>query len=123
MTVSKQQLVNGAANFILKEVAPAVNDTALKAIIIAGTKLAQQSDAAVDGILSNSVVKALLPAVDGGYDVTTVLGTIRSALAECGVFPITISPIPLILKEEKTLTFGVTDIDALQRYIQETANG
>ncbi len=123
MTVSKQQLVNGAANFMLREVAPAVNDTALKAIIVAGTKLMQQSDAAVDGILSNGVIKTLLPECDGCYDVTAALGAIRSALAECGVFPVTISPIPLILKEEKTLTFGVADIDALQRHIQEAANG
>lgn len=123
MTVTKQQLVNGAANFVLKEVVPAVNDTALKTIIVAGTKLMQQSDAAIDGILSNSVVKTLLPEDNGGYDITAALSAIRSALAECGVFPVTISPVPLILKEEKTLTFGVADIDALQRHIQEAANG
>lgn len=123
MTVTKQQLVNGAANFVLKEVVPAVNDTALKTIIVAGTKLMQQSDAAIDGILSSGVVKTLLPKDNGEYDITAALSAIRSALAECSVFPVTISPIPLILKEEKTLTFGVADIDALQRHIQEAANG
>ena len=33
-------------------------------------------------------------------------------IAECG-----------FTLEEKTLTFGVADIDALQRHIQEAANG
>lgn len=52
MTVTKKQLINGTANFILKEVVPAVNDTALKAIIVAGTKLMQQSEnARFSGIL------------------------------------------------------------------------
>lgn len=123
MTVTKQQLVNGAVTFILREVAPAVNDTALKTIIVAGTKLVQQSDAAVDGILSNGLMKTLLPEKDGVYELTAAFDAIRSAMVECGVFPVTISPIPLILKEEKTLTFGVADIDALQRHIQEAANG
>lgn len=123
MIVTKQQLVNGAASFVLKEVVPAVNDTALKAVIVAGTKLIQQSDAAVNSILGSGIMKTLLPEDNGVYDVTALLGAIRSTLAECGVFPVTISPIPLILREEKTLTFGVSDVDALQRHIQEAANG
>ena len=110
-------------NFVTREVVPAVNDTALKAIIVAGAKLMQQSDAAVDGILSNGVVKTLLPERNGSYELDAALDAMRSALAECGTFPITISPIPLILKEEKTLSFGVADIDALARYLQEAANG
>ena len=123
MTVTKQQLVSGVASFVTREVVPAVNDTALKAIIVAGTKLMQQSDAAVDGILSNGVVKTLLPERNGSYELDAALDAIRSALAECGTFPITIAPIPLILKEEKTLSFGVADVDALTRHIQEAANG
>ena len=123
MTVTKQQLINGVINFVLREVAPAVNDTALKTIIVAGAKLAQQSDKAADGILSNGIIRTLLPETNGGYDPTAALDAIRAALVECGVFPVTIAPIPLILKDEKTLTFGVADVDALQRHIQEAANG
>ena len=123
MVVTKQQLINGATNFVLREVAPAVNDTALKTIIVAGAKLAQQSDAAADGILSNGIIKTLLPETSDGYDLTAAFDAIRAALVECGAFPITIAPIPLILRDEKTLTFGVADVDALQRHIQEAANG
>ena len=117
MIITKQQLINGVTNFVLREVAPAVNDTALKTIIVAGAKLAQQSDAAADGILSNGIIKTLLPETSDGYDLTA------AALVECGASPITIAPIPLILRDEKTLTFGVADVDALQRHIQEAANG
>lgn len=122
MTAAKKQLINGAANFAIKEVAPAVNDTALKVIIVAGAKLIQQSEAAADGFLSNSLIKMLLPEKDGVYELTAAFDAIRSAMVECGVFPVTIAPIPLILRDEKTLSFGVTDVDALQRYIQEAAN-
>lgn len=121
MTVTKRQLINGTANFMLREVVPAVNDTALKAIIVAGTKLIQQSETAADGFLSNSVVKMFLPEENGAYDFTAAYEAVRSALAECGVFPITIAPIPLIMKEEKTLSFGVADIDNLHKHIQEAA--
>lgn len=122
MTATKKQLINGAANFAVREVVPAVNDTALKAIIVVGAKLIQQSETAANGFLSNNLIKMLLPEKDGIYELTAAFDAIRSAMVECGVFPITVAPIPLILKEEKTLSFGVTDVDALQRYIQEAAN-
>ena len=122
MTATKKELINGAANFAVREVVPAVNDTALKAIIVVGAKLIQQSETAANGFLSNNLIKMLLPEKDGIYELTAAFDAIRSAMVECGVFPITVAPIPLILKEEKTLSFGVTDVDALQRYIQEAAN-
>lgn len=122
MVISKGQLVGGIVRFIDLDVVPAVEDKALKTIIIAATALMQQSKDTVNKLLDSSVAKFLLHECDSGYDIAPTLSALKTALADGGTFPITISPIPLILKSEKTLTFTKRDIDILEQRIQEVVN-
>lgn len=122
MVISKGQLVGGIVRFIDLDVVPAVEDKALKTIIIAATVLMQQSEDTVNRLLDNSVAKFLLHECDSGYDIAPTFTAFKTALADGGSFPITISPIPLILRTEKTLTFTKRDIDILEQRIQEVIN-
>lgn len=122
MVISKGQLIGGIVRYIDLDVVPAVEDKALKTIIIAATVLTQQSEDAINKLLANSVAKFLLRECESGYDISATLSALKTALADGGSFPITISPIPLILKTEKTLTFTKRDIDILEQRIQEVVN-
>ena len=123
MLVNKSQLMSGIASFALNDVAPAINDNAFKVIVIAGASLMQRSEPAVDKVLDNGIVKMLLPEHGGMYDLDAAFAAVRDAIAQCGSFTLTIDPIPLIMKSEKTLTFTAADVDTLMRRMEDVSNG
>lgn len=124
MIVTKQQLVCGVARFACLDVLPAVGDKALQIIIAACATFMKQSQGVIDNLLNSGIAKMLLPEIDGGYDIGAALGALKSGISESGGgLPITIPPIPLISKNEQTLTFTARDIDVLSQRIQEVVNG
>lgn len=123
MQLDKRQLVNGAAAFVLNDVAPAINDNSFKVIVVACATLMQRSEPAVDKVLNSGIVKILLPESGGKYDLDAAFAALRDAIAQSGSFALTIGPIPLVMKQEKTLTFTAADVDALRRRMEDAANG
>lgn len=117
--VSKEKLLRGVTTFAVNHVAPAIPDKAAKVLIITAVKAAQKQPAIADNLLSNPALAMIMPMQDGLYDAEAALSVLRESVAECGGLPITIAPIPLIIKEERELTFTAADIDALSRYIME----
>lgn len=123
MQLDKRQLVNGAAAFVLNDVVPAINDNSFKVIVVACATLMQRSEPAVDKILNSGIVKILLPESGGKYDLDAAFAALRDAIAQSGSFTLTIDPIPLVMKQERTLTFTAADVDALRRRMEDAANG
>lgn len=89
----------------------------------AAASLIKQSDTAIDRVLENGAVKLLLPETDGKYDVGAALNALKAGINESGSLPITVSPVPLLLKKEQVLTFHKDDVEMLRQRIQEVSNG
>lgn len=121
MIVSKNRLVKGITDYIANEVIPHVPDTGLRIALATLTGAFRTNPVAIDRIFSNPVISMLLiPNEQGAYDVEHVLNAIREAISKNGQLTITIPPIPLISKGEKTLAFSAQDADKLSQYIERS---
>lgn len=123
MTVTRNQLARGAADYVINEVASHVPDTGMRIAASALAYSLKNNPAILDRVLTGPAISMLLiPDESGAYDVAQALNSVRDAMSKYGNLTLTIPPIPLISKGEKTLSFSAPDVDKLLQYIERSDN-
>ena len=119
MTATRNQIAAGAADYIAKEVTPNVPDQGLRIALGAFAFSLRNNPAALDRLLTSPATQMLITqGADGAYEVDGAINAIRESVQQNGPLTLTIPPVPLISREEKTLSFGPADIDKLRTYIE-----
>lgn len=118
---SKEKMLNGVADYIDKEVIGVIPEKGLQILLDTYIKTVLLSPALLDKyVFKNPMIGILLiPDENGEYDIDLVLRSLKDAMSKYGNLELTIPKIPLIPNSsEKTLTFKVTDVDNLRKYIE-----
>ena len=118
MTASLEQIAAGAAEYITREVAPNVPDQGLRIALGAFAFSLRNNPAGLAKLLNSPAAQMLLAQDADGYQVDGAINAIRESVQQNGPLTLTIPPVPLISREEKSLSFGPADIDKLRTYIE-----
>ena len=120
MRVTKSQIVHGLTDYIQSEVLPKMRDEkAMQIILTIGANAILANGKAVNAVLENDIVRALLEADENGtYDINSIAVAMRSAISQYGSFPLKIPAIPLISPHEITLNLNADDVDYLKQRIE-----
>lgn len=116
MIANANQIMIGIVEYVRNDVIRQIPDVNLKLIV--GTMMyaaVNRSDNIIRIIDSNSIVSAFK--FDDGYDVDALSDSLKRSITEYGSISVTIPSIPLISKAEKTISFGVDDVDRLRQRI------
>lgn len=122
MKISKSQLSIGIIDFFQNEVVRNVPDNGLK--IVLGTLLysMKRDQKIMDKyVFENKFIAMLLNEENETYDVDALTNDLSKAIKEFGNLTFTIPNIPLLSKDEKTISFTATDIQNLKGYIERAA--
>lgn len=119
MQVTKQQILNGAADYIRIEMIPHVPDIGFRTILEALAAIVQMAPKSIDSIFDNQMLSAVLQEQDGFYDLDLIESALVKAIETHGNLEIIVPKIPLLSKDEKTLKFSANDIKALKRHITQ----
>ena len=122
MRVSKSQIVHGVTGYIQDEILPKMgDDRAVQIIISIAVNAATANQRAVDMVMDNEIVKALLEDDGTGtYEIGGIADAMRTAIEQYGSFPVTFPAIPLISPHEITLRLGAGDVEAMRRRIENS---
>ena len=120
MRVTKSQIIKGITEYIQQELLPKMeNDRALKILFSVAVNAIKANGRIVDKWLDNDIIRALMDDDgNGSYDIAQLMEWVRMSIAEYGAFPVAIPPIPLISPHEITLRLNASDIDSIQRQIE-----
>lgn len=119
MTATRSQVLCGLADYMQREVLPTVSDIPIKLVVGALIyRMRNVPDSFNEQIFDNPAVRLFLAeSADGTIDIDASLNGVMSSLQSYGNLVLTIPPIPLISKQEHTLTFTSQDVDKLKQYI------
>lgn len=118
MTVTKQQIINGLVKYMNEEVIDKIIDKPLKIAIATGIAILQTNPDIANKFLDDDMASMVLGKKDDGtYDVSTILGTLKSSIDKYGDFPVKIPAIKFISPTEKELYFSGKDIEKLKECI------
>lgn len=121
MTVTRNQLARGSADYVLNEVAPNAPDMGLRFTATMFANSFKTNPALLDKALSHPAMSMLIiPDEQGALDVEPALNAIGETLRQYGQLTLTIPSIPLLSKGEKTLSFTKSDVDKLRTYIERS---
>ena len=121
MTVTRNQLARGSAEYVLNEVAPHIPDMGMKFAATVFANSLKTNPALLDKVLSSPAMTMLIiPGEQGALDVEPALNAIGDTLRQYGQLTLTIPSIPLLSKGEKTMSFTASDIDKLRSYIERS---
>ena len=118
MTATRSQVLNGLAEFVQREVLPTITDIPIKLVV--GTllyRLRNIPDSFNALIFDNPAVRLFIVEAEDGIDVDATLNGLASSLQSYGNLVLTIPSIPLVSKQEHTMSFSGQDIDKLKQYI------
>lgn len=118
MQITRQQLLNGIAKYIRAEMIPHVPDKGFKVVLEAVAAMVEMRPQALDKLFDNPMVSAILQETDGFYDLDVIETALAKAADTHGGLVLTVPSIPLLSKDEKTLSFSANDIRAIRRYIE-----
>ena len=121
MRVTKSQIIKGITEYIQQELLPKMeNDRALKILFSVAVNAITANGRIVDTWLNNDIIRLLMDDDgSGSYDIGRLMDWIRMSIEEYGAFPVSIPPIPLISPREITLRLNTSDIDSIQRQIED----
>ena len=117
MQVTRQQILNGAANYIRDEMIPHVPDKGFRVILETVAAMVQMSPQSLESLFENPMVAAVLQEKDGFYDLDILEAALVKGTETHGGLTVTVPKIPFLSKEEKVLTFSANDIRAMKRYM------
>lgn len=121
MTVTRNQLARGSADYVLNEVAPNIPDMGMRFAATMFANSLKNNPALLDKALASPAMTMLvIPGEQGTLDVEPALNAIGDTLKQYGQLTLTIPSIPLISKGEKTLSFTASDIEKLRSYIDRS---
>lgn len=112
--VTKEQLTNAIADFILEDIANDIRDASVKAMAIALAKMLKKNPNIIDKVMDNNFVSAMISKNGDEYDLSTIIEVISETVQEQGKICLSIPSIPIIHPTETVL--GVTFLD-LQKLI------
>lgn len=118
MTATRNQIAAGASEYITREVIPNIPDQGMRIALGAFAFSLRNNTAALDKLLNSSAAQMLLTSDENGYQVDGAINAIRESVTQNGPLTLTVPAIPLISREEKSLSFGPADIDKLRTYIE-----
>lgn len=116
MNVSKEQLVNGIAMYLDREVVHQISDVPFKILMEAAIQLALKQNN-FDALFENPVVKGMILNEDGTCDLEKIQDAFMYAMNEHGNMTFKIGGIKFISPETKELTFTPDDIRKMCDYI------
>jgi hypothetical protein len=111
MTVSKNQLINGATKFAKNEIVNKIPDKNFKMVISMLVNLLEVKPELADEFLEPMADK------DGMYDMDLLENVLCKTLDEYGDFPVIIPAIKFISPSEKELRFNSDDVRKLRNYV------
>lgn len=122
MRVSKSQIVHGVTGYIQDEILPKMGDEkAIQIIASIAVNAALANEKAVDAVMENSMIRALLEEDGSGtYELNGIAEAMRAAIEQYGSFPVRVPAIPLISPHEIVLRLGAGDVDAMRRCIENS---
>ena len=96
MRVSREQIINGVADYILEEIIPAMgDDRAMRILFSVAVHAIKANGSLVDKWISTDIAKVLIDDDGSGtYDIQPLMDWLRSSIEEYGLFPISVPPIP-----------------------------
>ena len=120
MRVTKSQIVHGVTDYVHSEILPKLSgEKAMQIVLSIGVSAALANGKAVNAMLDNEIVKALLEDDGTGtYEISSVADAMRSAIDQYGSFPVKIPAIPLVSPHEITLNLNAGDVDSLRKSIE-----
>ena len=118
MQITRQQMMSGAARYIRGEVIPHIPDKGVKVVLDVLAGMVEMSPQAVSKYLDMPLVAAVLQEQDGFYDLDMIEAALTKAMENYGGLELTVSAIPLISPQPKSMTFTANDIRAMKRYME-----
>lgn len=118
MTATRANVLRGIADYIEREMIPTITDIPIKIAVGALNYRLRNIPDSFNPLFEKPAVRMLLAeSADGLIDVDATLNGVIGSLQSYGNLVLTIPPIPLISKQEYTLTFTSQDVDKLKQYI------
>lgn len=120
MRISKEQIINGIADYIRQEVLPRMsNDKAVQIVLSVGVNAVKANTKLVDAVFGHEIVKAMLQDDGSGmYEIGGMMDAIRDSVEQYGYFPITVPQIPLISPRVIEMKLTADDVDAMRERIE-----
>ena len=124
MKATKQQIVNGAAEYIRDAIIPHMGgDRAMQIMASVALNAVKANDKLADKVFEHELIKTLLEDDGSGrYEIGKLLDQLKASIEQYGALPIEIPKIPLISKDGSTITLNAADIDAIRQKIMDQAS-
>ena len=114
--VSKKQIANGVAKFISNDLIPDLSED-MKFVMTIARKSIKENPFMLDVFLDNPMIASAMKKDGDMYDIDGFSTAMKNTLSEMVSYPITITKIPLLMNEDKTIKITADDIDRLYNYI------
>ena len=124
MRVTKSQIVNGITAYIQNDILPKMDDDrALQIVFSVAVNAIKANDKLIDKWFENDLIKALIDDDGSGhYDIGRLMDWIKASIEQYGAFPVAVPPIPLISPREISIKLDPSDIAAIRRRIEASAD-
>ena len=124
MRVSKKQIVDGLASYVLGELAPKMGrNKGLQIALTVAVKTIQGNDMLIDKVFGTPFLQAILtPDESGRYEIGPLLDEIEAATKKSGPLPLSLPSIPLIAPDGGEITLYPEDIAAIRDKIESGGN-
>ena len=118
MQVTKQQILNGTANYIREEMISRIPDKGFRVILEALAAIVQMAPQSIESFFENPMLATVMQEKEGLYDLSILESALTKATEAHGGLTISVPKIPLLTKDEKELTFSANDIKSIIRHIE-----
>ena len=119
--ITSEQLVNGVLKYFNHEVIPKIGDTFTKLLIRTITINAESNLPTyvkfVEDFIQKPLISDLINPEEGAFEIEKLIDSVRQAVNEVGELEIKIPPVKFLSPEEKTLSFGASDISKLKQFL------
>ena len=125
MRVTKKQIVDGLASYILGELAPKMGrEKGMQVALTVAVKTVQGNDMLIDKVFGSPLLQAVLSPDESGlyYEIGQLLDELEAATKKSGELPLTLPAIPLLAPDGGTITLYPEDIAAIRERIGGAGN-
>lgn len=113
---TRRHIEDGAIAYIRNYVLPEIHDPGKHLVISVATTMLDKNRNMFDGIFCQPVINSM--AVDGEYDVSSLLDAVEETVTMTGSACVTIPAVPLVSPEETKIIFTAQDIANMRRFLQ-----
>ncbi len=112
MDVTREQIKNGVVKYLENEVVKTIKDKPVMMLTAIATNMMKSNDKAIDKLLDNPILSALLSGENGNYNLDALYDSIMQTMDTYGNLEL---KLPLI---KAPFIFNKTDVENLRNYIE-----